>query len=79
MADPLLYISLPKSERSPLPIFQEKWNQIRMRFHRGNRLHDQYNFRLHDLHPATVTRYFNAVLRDQRTAFKLNLSFRFLL
>ena len=79
MADLIQYTSLPEAEQSPLPIYQQKWAQIRTHFRRNNRLHDWYNFRLRDLQPATMATHLNDIFRDQRTVFKLNLSFGFLL
>ena len=40
MADPVSYTSLPEAERIPLPIYRQKWAQIRTHFRRHNRLHD---------------------------------------
>ena len=57
LADPPQYTSLSESERSPLPIYRQKWAQIRTHFRRNNRLHDWYNFRVGDLQPATVYRH----------------------
>ena len=79
MADPVSYTLLPEAERSPVPIYGEKWAHIPTHFCRNIRLHDWYNFRLCDLQPVTVSRYLNAIFRDQQTTFKLNLSFGFLL
>ena len=79
MVDPIQYTSLPEEERSPLPIYQQKWAQICTQFRRNNRLHDWYNFRLHDLQQVTMATHLNDMFRDQRTVFKLNLSFGFVL
>ena len=67
MADPIQYTSLPEAERSPLPIYEQKWAQICTQFRRNNRLHDWYNFHLRDLQPATMMNRLNDIFRDQRT------------
>ena len=45
----------------------------------GNRVQDRYNFTLHEMTASTFTEMVHRIFREQTTAFKINVSFGFIL
>ena len=63
----------------PSSIHQNHWQTIRTRQSRRNKVEDWYNFRLNSTDITNLGQYLNSIFEDQTTAFKLNLSFGFIL
>jgi ribosomal protein L37AE/L43A len=63
----------------PSSIHQDHWRTIRTRQSRRNKAQDWYNFRLNSTDITNLGQYLNSIFEDQTTAFKLNLSFGFIL
>ena len=63
----------------PSTLHQEHWKATRTRQSRHNNVQDWYNYRLHSTDITELERYVDDIFRDQTTAFKLNLSFGFVL
>ena len=63
----------------PSSIHQDHWRAIRTRQSRCNKIQDWYNFRLNSTDITNLGQYLNPIFEDQTTAFKLNLSFGFIL
>ena len=60
-------------------MIQQHWRAIRTRESRGNRLQDRYNIRVNADGTEPFPRYLQQIMDDQRTVFKINLSFGFIL
>ena len=54
-------------------------NTIRTEEATGNRVQDRYDFTLHDMTASTFPEMVRRIFRQQTTAFKINLSFGFIL
>ena len=63
----------------PSSVHQDHWRAIRTRQSRRNKIQDWYNFRLNSTDITNLGQYLNPIFEDQTTAFKLNLSFGFIL
>ncbi|XP_019633286.1 PREDICTED: uncharacterized protein LOC109476724, partial [Branchiostoma belcheri] len=59
-------------------IYKQKWSKIRTHFER-KAVHARYNFRLNSINVDDMTDKVWAIFRDQKTAFKINLSYGFVL
>ena len=68
----------PPSEL-PSSIHRDHWRVIRTRQSRQNKVQDWYNYRLNSPHPSMLEKFIDPIFHDQSTAFKLNLSFGFIL
>ena len=79
--DPILVPAnlVPASEENINQTYRQHWPQIRTCFSRQNRSQDWYNFRLSSISPASLCEQLNRIFADQRTVFKVNLSFGFIL
>ncbi|KAI8484950.1 hypothetical protein Bbelb_373570 [Branchiostoma belcheri] len=62
-----------------MQVYREKWQSIRTYFKRGRKVQDEYNFRLNSTSVDELSSKVWAVFRDQKTAFKLSMSFGFIL
>ena len=71
--------NLPQDQVSVEPEYHRHWHQIRTRFSRQNRLLDWYNFRTSSLNPQKLQQHLDRMFADQSAAFKLNVSFGFIL
>ena len=60
-------------------LYLRHWNTIRTEEVTGNRVQDSYNFTLHDMTASTFPEMVRRIFRQQTTAFKINLSFGFIL
>jgi DNA-directed RNA polymerase subunit RPC12/RpoP len=60
-------------------LYLRHWNTIRTEEAIGNRVQDRYNFTLHDMTASTFPEMVRRIFRQQTTAFKINLSFGFIL
>ena len=60
-------------------LYLRHWNTIRTEEATGNRAQDRYNFTLHDMTAFTFPEMVRRIFRHQTTAFKINLSFGFIL
>ena len=60
-------------------LYLRHWNTIRTEEVTGNRVQDRYNFTLHDMTASTFPEMVRRIFRQQITAFKINLSFGFIL
>ena len=58
-------------------LYLRHWNTIRTE--EANRVQDRYNFTLHDMTVSTFPEMVRRIFRQQTTAFKINLSFGFIL
>ena len=63
----------------PSTLHRDNWRTIRTRQSRGNRVQDWYNYRLNSLNMGELVGDVERIFQDQTTAFKLNLSFGFVL
>ncbi|CAB3996383.1 Zinc finger and SCAN domain-containing 22 [Paramuricea clavata] len=63
----------------PSQLHRDSWRAIRTRQSRGNRIQDWYNYRLSSVHMGQLVNSIQHIFEDQTTAFKLNLSFGFVL
>ncbi|XP_066278985.1 uncharacterized protein [Branchiostoma lanceolatum] len=62
-----------------IQVYREKWHAIRTHFKRGRKVQDEYNFRLHSTSVDELSSKVWTVFLDQNTAFKLSVSFGFIL
>ena len=60
-------------------LYRQHWQSIRTEEATGNRVQDRYNFALHEMTASTFTEMVHRIFREQITAFKINLSFGFIL
>jgi hypothetical protein len=60
-------------------LYLRHWNTIRTEEVTGNGVQDRYNFTLHDMTASTFPEMVRRIFRQQTTAFKINLSFGFIL
>ena len=60
-------------------IYLRHWNTIRTEEATSNRVQDRYNFTLHEMTASTFTEMVHRIFREQTTAFKINVSFGFIL
>ena len=60
-------------------VYLEHWDAIRTRSSVDNRVQDRYNFTLNDLNIHQFRDMAREIFHQQRTAFKINLSFGFIL
>ncbi|XP_078681083.1 uncharacterized protein LOC144916013 [Branchiostoma floridae x Branchiostoma belcheri] len=60
-------------------LYKQRWSTIRTQFRRDHIIQDTYNFRLDTEDTNDLTENVWAIFRDQRTVFKLSVSFGFLL
>jgi DNA-directed RNA polymerase subunit RPC12/RpoP len=60
-------------------LYLRHWNTIRTEEATGNRVQDRYHFTLHDMTASTFPEKVRRIFRQQTTAFKINLSFGFIL
>ncbi|KAI8486087.1 hypothetical protein Bbelb_361870 [Branchiostoma belcheri] len=69
-----------EQDSAPLmQLYREKWQSIRTYFKRGRKVQDEFNFRLNSTSVDELSSKVWAVFRDQNTAFKLSVSFGFIL
>ncbi|KAI8495466.1 hypothetical protein Bbelb_269210 [Branchiostoma belcheri] len=59
-------------------LYKKKWSNIRTHFERKS-VHDMYNFRINSVNVDDLTDKVWAIFRDQKTSFKINLSYGFVL
>ncbi|XP_078694703.1 uncharacterized protein LOC144923755 [Branchiostoma floridae x Branchiostoma belcheri] len=59
-------------------MYRQKWANIRTHFERKS-VHDRYNFRMNSVNVDDLTDKVWAIFRDQKTSFKINLSYGFVL
>jgi hypothetical protein len=55
------------------------WLEWRTEEVTGNRVQDRHNFTLHEMTVSTFTEMVHQIFREQTTAFKINVSFGFIL
>ena len=60
-------------------LYLRHWNTIRTEEATSNRVQDRYNFTLHEMTASTFTEMVHRIFREQATAFKINVSFGFIL
>ena len=60
-------------------LYLRHWNTIQTQENSGNRVQDRYYFTLHDITASTFPEMVRRIFRQQTTAFKINLSFGFIL
>jgi hypothetical protein len=60
-------------------LYLRHWNTIQTQENSGSRVQDRYNFTLHDIAASTFPEMIRRIFRQQTTAFKINLSFGFIL
>ena len=60
-------------------LYLRHWNIIRTEEATGNRVQDRNNFTLHDMTASTFPEMVRRIFRQQTTAFKIKLSFGFIL
>jgi transcription elongation factor Elf1 len=60
-------------------LYRQHWQSIRTEEATGNRVQDRYNFTLHEITASTFTEMVHRIFREQTTAFKINVSFGFIL
>jgi len=60
-------------------IYLRHWNSIQTQENSGNRVQDRYNFTLNDITSSTFPEMVRHIFRQQTTAFKINVSFGFML
>ena len=60
-------------------LYLRHWNTIRTEETTSNRVQDRYNFTLHEMTASTFTVMVHRIFREQATAFKINVSFGFIL
>ena len=78
--------SSPSVEPNILPddpetriLYLRHWNTIQTQENSENRVHDRYNFTLHDITASTFPEMVHRIFRQQTTAFKISVSFGFFL
>ncbi|XP_019614616.1 PREDICTED: uncharacterized protein LOC109462504 [Branchiostoma belcheri] len=59
-------------------MYRRKWSNIRTHFERKS-VHDRYNFRMNSVNVDDLAEKVWAIFRDQKTSFKINLSYGFVL
>ena len=69
---------LPEDPENRVLYFRH-WNTIRTEEATGNHIQDKYNFTLRDMTASTFPEMVRRIFRQQTTAFKINLSFGFIL
>ena len=69
---------LPEDPENRVLYFRH-WNTIRTEETTGNHIQDKYNFTLRDMTASTFPEMVRRIFRQQTTAFKINLSFGFIL
>ncbi len=79
LEDPTSLADLPEEEQSNLPEYRRHWHQIRTQFTRQNHLLNWYNYRLSSLQPQELINHLEQIFTDQKTEFKINVSFGFIL
>ncbi|KAI8517751.1 hypothetical protein Bbelb_037680 [Branchiostoma belcheri] len=80
--DPQAALITPEQEQTDptfVRLYREKWPQIRSHFNTGNAIRDRYNFRLAFNNDNDLREMTTGIFQDQRSAFKINLSFGFIL
>jgi len=60
-------------------LYLRHWNSIQTQENSGNRVQDRYNFTLNDITSSTFPEMVRHIFRQQTTAFKINVSFGFML
>jgi hypothetical protein len=60
-------------------LHRQHWQSIRTEEATGNRVQDRHNFTLHEMTESTFTEMVHRIFREQTTAFKINVSFGFIL
>jgi hypothetical protein len=60
-------------------LYRQHWQSIRTEEATGNRIQERYNFTLHEITASTFPEMVRYLYRQQTTAFKINLSFGFIL
>ena len=60
-------------------LYLRHWNSIKTQENSGNRLQDRYSFTLHDIASSNFPEMVYRIIGQQTTAFKINVSFGFIL
>jgi hypothetical protein len=60
-------------------LYRQHWQSIRTEETTGNHIQERYNFTLHDMTSSTFPEIVRYLYRQQTTAFKINLSYGFIL
>jgi hypothetical protein len=60
-------------------LYRQHWQSMRTEEATGNPIQEQYNFTLHEIRASTFPEMVRYLYRQQTTAFKINLSFGFIL
>ena len=60
-------------------LYLRHWNTIRTEEATGNRVQDRYNFTLHEMTASTFPEMVRGIVRHQASAFRINVSFGFML
>ena len=60
-------------------LYRQHWQFIRTEEATGDRIQERYNFTLHEITASTFPEMVRYLYRQQTTAFKINLSFGFIL
>ena len=60
-------------------LYREHWQSIRTEEATGNPIRERYSFTLHEMTASTFPEMVRYLYRQQTTAFKINLSFSFIL
>jgi len=69
---------LPEDHETRI-LYLRHCNTIQIQENSGNRVKDRYNFTLHEMTASTLPEMVRRIFRQQTTAFKINLSFGFML
>ena len=60
-------------------LYRQHWQSIRTEETTGNHIQERYNFTLHEMTSSTFPEIVRYLYRQQTTAFKINLSYGFIL
>ena len=69
---------LPEDPETSI-LYLRHWNTIRTEEATGNRVQERYNFTLHEMTASTFPEMIRRIFTQQASAFKINLSFGFML
>jgi hypothetical protein len=78
MVNPVVPDVLPEDPETRV-LYIQHWKSIRTEEATRNRIQDRYNFTLHEMTASTFPEMVRSLYRQQTTAFKINLSFGFIL
>ena len=78
MGNPVGPDVLPEDPET-IALYRQHCQSIRTEEATGNRGQDLYNFTLHEMTASTFTEMVHQIFREQNTAFKINVSFGFIL